>query len=284
MQNSLSLIVSDVEKNEYYSFLLKHGKERVSKNIYVEWDIQGDDWTAVMYKSNKLVLQGNTSILSALNINNSQDFDAHIGSDEVGKGDYFGPLVVCACYLSSQDHELVKSLGVVDSKKMSDGKMMEVGEKMAKVLKHSVRIISPEEYNEKSKSIGNVAIVLAKAHSEAISNLLPSVSDCKYIVIDQFSASKNRLLNEMREITKDYEVRQFHKGESDPAVAAASVLARYFFLLEMKRMDEKYNIHFPKGASDVITFGRNFLSSFGMDELRKVAKTSFRTTDSILGR
>lgn len=284
MQNSLSLVVTNDEKKHYYEFLLKHGKERVSKNMYVEWDIQGSDWTAIMYKSNKFVVQGNSSILDALSINKVEDFESHIGSDEVGKGDYFGPLVVCACYLSTKDYELIKSLGVIDSKKMSDSKMLEIGEKMVKVLKYSVRILSPEEYNEKHKSIGNVAIVLAKAHSEAISNLLPEVSDCKYIVIDQFSASKNRLLNEMRDITKKYEVRQFHGGESDSAVAAASVLARYFFLLEMKKMDEKYNVHFPKGSSNVIDFGKDFFKSFGMDELQKVAKISFKTTDSVLGR
>ena len=104
---------------------------------------------------------------------------------------------------------------------------------------------------------------------------------CESVVIDQFASSKSRILNEVGQLGIKLNVNQFHKGESDIAVAAASIIARGIFLEEFKKMNEEYGFSFPKGASDVINSGIEFVQKYGREELRKVAKVSFRTSQKI---
>ena len=106
--------------------------------------------------------------------------------------------------------------------------------------------------------------------------------DCKHVVIDQFSSRKSRVLDELGPLGKGIELEQFHKGESDIAVAAASVLARGIFLEEMEKMRNTYYFNFPKGASHVIPQAKEFVSKHGVSELEKVAKISFKTTKSVM--
>jgi ribonuclease HIII len=147
-------------------------------------------------------------------------------------------------------------------------------------------IVMPSEYNDLVNEDGNVSIVLAKQHSKCIEKALKDLQSkdipCEGVVIDQFSSSKNRVSDELGELGKSVVVTQFHKGESDIAVAAASIIARGIFIEEFERMNQKYDFDFPKGASNVIDSGLSFIQKHGKEELRNVAKVGFKTTQRIL--
>ncbi len=284
MQKTHSLVLKSDQFDKAFDFLKQYGEEFKNGNQYVKWHIKGNKFSSIMYTSGKLVLQISDvniekKILGFFN-SDEEDFKSHIGSDEVGKGDYFGPLVVCCCYVKEENLEEIKSLGIMDSKKISDENILKIAKELKNIVDYEVKTIQPIEYNELISKFENVAIVLAKAHIEVIEKLVKKLKGKKIhsIVIDQFSKSKRRLLDEY---TLDIPLKQFHGGESDIAVACGSVLARYFFLQEFDKMNEKYCLRFPKGATHVISFGKSFVKRFGFDELNCVAKISFRTTKRI---
>ncbi len=283
MQKTLTFTLNDSQVDEFYKYFQSLGTLTSNTNSYVQWSFKGSNWTAVMYTSGKLVVQ-TPDVDFADEINGrvvSQDvFKPHIGSDEVGKGDYFGPLVVCACYINENSLKKVKDYGIMDSKNLTDEKMMDIGEKLIEDLEYEVKIIDPRKYAKLNEEFKNVSIILSKAHVEAISKLFERVGDdVEFVVVDQFSKSQRRLNDEY---SLSVPLKQFHHAESDVAVAAASIIARYFFLLEFQKMKETYNVKFPLGATHVIKFGKSFYKKHGMEGLRDVAKVSFRTTEKIV--
>jgi ribonuclease HIII len=246
---------------------------------------------AILYTSGKIVFQGNedfTQIIGAIQSDHqeTENFIPHIGVDEVGKGDYFGPMVVVSCFVDETFLKKLEHIGIGDSKKFSDKKIMDMYDRIKDYPYYYASVIYPEEYAELVEEHKNVSIVLAKQHSmvieRALKDLHESCMACTLAVIDQFSNSKNRILDELGPLGKKIDVVQFHKGESDIAVAAASVIARGIFLEEWAKMSQKYGFHFPKGASNVIDDARVFVDEFGYDELKKVAKVSFKTTEKVL--
>ena len=172
-----------------------------------------------------------------------------------------------------------------DSKKFSDKKIIEMYEQLKDYEYYYVSIVMPVEYSDLQKETGNVAILLARQHSKVIEMGLGDLKskniECNTVVIDQFSNSKSRILNELGKMGQGADIDQHHKGESDIAVAAASVLARGVFLKEMEKMSKAYGFDFPKGATHVIGKGNEFVKKYGMSELKNVAKISFKTTKAI---
>ncbi len=258
------------------------------KSQYEIFRFKKNGTSIIYYSSGKLLLQGKNAQEYHDKIfgQKIERFEATIGSDEVGKGDYFGPMVVVSCYADSDTQKYLKDLGVTDSKKLSDVKIIELAEKITKKVDHEVEIIQPSQFNELIRQYKNIAIVLAKAHSKALNKLFNKVREqdlpLERVVVDQFSKSKNRLLNELGD-SIDMKIDQMHHAESNNiVVASASILARWIFLDEWERMQDKYNFVFPKGASDVIGQGKVFVDEFGSNELEKVAKVFFKTTKSIL--
>jgi ribonuclease HIII len=246
---------------------------------------------ATLYSSGKLVLQGKENFTQTIShIKETKDksnlVQSHVGVDEVGKGDYFGPLVVVACYVDKEFAEKISCLGFDDSKHFSDHKIKNLYENVKDYQFYYPSVVKPAEYNDLVNEDGNVAIVLAKQHSKCIEMALKDLRDkgrdCESVVIDQFSPSKNRILNELGELGKQIKITQFHKGESDVAVAAASIIARGIFLEEFEKMSKEYDFDFPKGASDVIDSGLEFIKKHSREELRNVAKVGFKTTQRIL--
>jgi ribonuclease HIII len=247
---------------------------------------------ATMYFSGKLVLQGRedfTKVISMLKkekVDTSQEFLPHFGVDEVGKGDYFGPLVVVGCFVNGEFFKKVKLLGFADSKKFSDEKIENLYSMVKDYPYYYSSIVYPNEYNRLTKIYRNASLLLAKQHSKVIEEGLRDLESkkisCNYVVIDQFSSSKSRVTNELGQLGKKCKFVQFHKGESDIAVACASIIARGIFVQEWKKMNMKYNFHFPKGASNVIDNAKLFVSVHGEKELDSVAKTSFKTTKQVL--
>lgn len=290
-QNTLSIQLSIDEAKRVKDVLLSFGWQDADiNNEYIALRMKNDKGSVVtLYTSRKIVFQGKedfTDIVQAIQGDSNVDFVSHIGVDEVGKGDYFGPLVVVSCFVDEEFYKKVKALGVGDSKKFSDSRILKMYEEMKKYPYYYPSIVSPEEYNKLIKDTGNVAILLAKQHSKVIEMALEDLKEknieCKKVIIDQFSSRQNRVRDELGTLGKGVEFEQYHKGESDIAVATASILARGIFLEEMEKMSDSYYFSFPKGASNVIPSAKEFLAKHGMDELSKVAKVSFKTTQSIL--
>ena len=295
-QNTLSIQLSVEECKMVNSILSENGwKEAPIDNEYISLRMKNERGSVItLYTSRKIVFQGHedfANLVKRINLEGDvqigeDKFFPHIGVDEVGKGDYFGPLVVVACFVDKDFVKVTKSLGVGDSKKFSDSRIMKMYSEMRNYPYYYSSVVYPAEYAELINETKNVGILLARQHSKVIEMALQDLKDkgvsCMNVFIDQFSSSKDRVINELGELGRKIPLEQHHKGESDIAVACASVLARGIFLEEMEKMSSKYDFDFPKGASNVINKAKEFVSKYGEEELINVAKISFKTTRSVL--
>ena len=213
-------------------------------------------------------------------IRNPEMFSPHLGIDESGKGDFFGPLVIAGVFTDRDSARALLQLGVKDSKQISsDKKALEIAKEIKKVVgpKASVINIGPEKYNVLYDKFKNLNRLLAWGHATVIENLLEVVPDCPVAISDQF-ANPQVLLGSLKERGKKIELRQRTKAESDVAVAAASILARAGFLERLKSLGETVHHELPKGASSQVkAMGERIFREQGVDALRKIAKAHFRT-------
>ena len=205
-----------------------------------------------------------------------------IGSDEVGTGDFFGPVCVVAAYCDPKTLELIAKYGIQDSKKMNDETILKIGPMLAKKCHYSSLSLDNLKYNEVHEDGLNMNAIKAKMHNRALLNLkkkYPNASAC----IDQFAEPKLYFsyLKGEEEVLKDLDFSV--KGESVfPVVALASVIARYRFLTKMEEMGKEYGLTFPLGSGkDVDEFALKFAKKYGLDELRKVAKTNFKNFERL---
>jgi len=204
-----------------------------------------------------------------------------IGSDEAGKGDYFGPLVVAGVLVDNTIVESLEQLGVKDSKRLSDKSIKELATRINRQCLCSVVTVGPERYNELYNEIGNLNRLLAWGHSRTIENIL-NREKCDYALADQFG-DKKFITDALMEKGKRIEVKQEIRAESDMGVAAASILARAEFIRRLAMLSAKYEMDFPKGASPaVIQAGKEFVKKYGGERLNEVAKIHFKTTKSVL--
>ena len=209
-----------------------------------------------------------------------------IGTDEAGKGDYFGPLVGAGVYVDEEKAKKLASIGVRDSKTLSDKQNIELAIKIKNLCKYyySVIEISPLTYNnlykEFTRENKNLNHLLAWSHVKAIEELLQKV-DCSTAVIDQFSDEKF-ILDKLQERGKRINIIQMHRAEENIAVAAASILARARFLDKLDELSNIYKIKFPKGSSGVIEIANEFVSKYGKKRLNEVAKLHFNFTNSVI--
>lgn len=209
----------------------------------------------------------------------------HMGIDESGKGDFFGPLVVAAAYVDPPLAPKLRALHVRDSKLISsDDRVMDLGRDLRKVLGRRFAIvkIGPRAYNRLYARMRNVNALLAWAHARAIENLLEVVPQCPRAVADQFGHPRlieKSLMKKGRRI----ELVQRHRAESDIAVAAASIIAREAFLRSLKDMVQQHETPMPKGASAAVReAATELVRRKGPAILLETAKCHFKTTDEAL--
>jgi len=209
-----------------------------------------------------------------------------IGTDESGKGDYFGPLVSAGVYVDEQTAKDLFACGVKDSKNLSDNANLRLAQEIAKICKGRFVIIeiSPERYNllyeQFKKEKKNLNTLLAWGHAKAIEEILSKV-DCEVAIADQF-ADERFILGKLQEKGKKLRLIQMHKAEQNIAVAAASILARARFLKKLSKLSNEYKIDLSKGASQtVIENAKKIVDMHGKDSLRKVAKLHFKTTNEV---
>lgn len=200
--------------------------------------------------------------------------DGHIGVDESGKGDYFGPLVVAACFVGPE--HMAELDGVKDSKKLTDKQSLAIAAKIRATCPHSIIAIGPAKYNELYAKFANLNKLLAWGHARAIENVL-ELRPCSLVISDQFAdpaGLKRQLFAKGKEVTLESRVR----AEADIAVAAASILARAEFLRRLERLGDDFGIELPKGAGNVIPTAKRFVEKYGREKLGEVAKLHFKTT------
>ena len=213
----------------------------------------------------------------------------HIGTDESGKGDYFGPLVVAGVWVDEKTAEELEALGARDSKLLSDKRCKELAAKIREICQGKFEEIElvPERYNDLydqfAKERKNLNHLLAWGHARAIESLAEKLP-CDCAIADQFGDEKY-ILSKLMAKGKKLELIQTPKGERYVAVAAASILARDRFLSRMEKFNLKYGLLLPKGASDlVVSVARSIVGKTGPQELRNVAKLHHRTTQRVIER
>lgn len=255
---------------------------KTSNNEYIDTFIQNEHITISIYTSKKVVFQGDDAFFYA-SAYIDQKHTRQAGSDEVGTGDYFGPVVVASSIVEIDDYDFIKENNITDSKAMDDTKILEIGQKVIDRFKHSLLILEPYKYNEVHKT-NNMNAIKAKMHNQAYLNLLNKgynlPNEC---VIDQFC--EKYLYFEYLENEKNvYKNLIFEtKAESKyPSVAVSSVIARYTFLKYKEEMNKKYELYFPNGAGDQVDqMANEFVKKFGYEKLNNVAKIHFKNTENI---
>lgn len=286
-------------------FLARRGY-KFERRPYQEFLARGHDTVINLYSSGKVVIGGSSPeeerrILDFLGVGATQsgpgkptgrltgvtrEFSGtRIGSDEVGKGDYFGPLIACAVLATEYQAVRLKSAGVRDSKRLIASSIVET----ARTIREDVLergqwrpvIVPPFRYNALMVEMGNLNRLLAWAHARAIEDVLNFREPCSLAIADQFGDPRyieHALMAKGRKI----ELVQTPHGERDVVVAAASILARAEFLDQMERMNKEYNVSFPLGASNVEDFARAFVRDRGPSVLLETAKVHFATTDRVV--
>jgi ribonuclease HIII len=205
----------------------------------------------------------------------------HIGTDESGKGDYFGPLVIAGVFALDEQEPVLRELGVRDSKTFSDNRAREMAEIIKQGYKHSVVTIGPERYNELYANLRNLNRILAWGHSRVIENILGEVN-CRLAITDQFG-DRLYVLNALMKKGKHIELIQKTKAEEDMAVAAASILARAEFLKRLYFLSQDVGLDLPKGSSPLAEeAGVKLVKQHGLEILNKVAKKHFKLTERII--
>jgi len=206
-----------------------------------------------------------------------------IGSDEVGTGDYFGPIVVTSAYVKKENIPFLEELGVKDSKKLTDEKILEIVPKLIKVIPYSSVVLSNKEYNEKYSEDINMNKLKAILHNKVLGNMVKNGYEYDYIVVDEF-AQKYVYFNYLKssnDVVRN--ITFLTKGEDKClSVACASLISRYIFIKEFAKISENVGMLLPKGASTLVDEkGVEIVKKYGFDKLKEIAKLNFKNTTKI---
>lgn len=208
-----------------------------------------------------------------------------IGTDEVGTGDYFGPIVVCATYTTKETANKLRQLGVKDSKLLTDSQIIALSMEITKIIPYSIIILDPYKFNSLSPKHDNLNFVKAYLHNKAINSILKKLEDVKYdaILIDEFTPKDKYLdyLKNSQNVISN--VTTIPHGENASlGIAAASILARVAFIRELRRLSHEYDIELLKGAGrEVDRTAISFVKSYGFEGLKRVAKLKFANTERV---
>jgi ribonuclease HIII len=301
--NTYSCKITALESEALKELLTERGWE-FSTAPYAFYKAVGNQVNVVSYESGKLVVQGKGTeefvlftlepeILHTFNYAEAQnaalpdpaEVTIHGGIDESGKGDFFGPLVIAGVCVNEELAAALRGIGVCDYKLVtSSKKIFAMAEEIRKASagRFNIVLLRPETYNRLYNNIGNLNRLLAWGHARTIENLLDQVPDCPRMLSDKFgdeSLIRRALMEKGRKIVLDQMVR----AESDVAVAAASILAREYFLRQMDKLSETLGVELPRGGGpQVKVVGRQLLEKHGPGVFESCAKLHFKTYKELL--
>jgi len=259
---------------------------------HARFSVKGPGFIATLYRSGKLVVQGSEvklfaeRYLDGLAVTAGRAADSPIqvgertlvGSDEVGKGDYFGPLVVVAVRADPRERAELARSGVADSKTLSDERMRILAPALEQRYAFTSEVLAPEEYNRVLPGYRSLNPLLAELHARCIRRLAPAGA---LVLVDKF-ADEQLLAGFLDGL--DVELHQKTRAEREPVVAAASVIARNLFLEELKKLSEEFAVELHKGAGEPTDRAANeFVRLHGREKLARVAKLHFKNTQRIRG-
>ncbi|MDF7800513.1 ribonuclease HIII [Pontiellaceae bacterium B1224] len=298
--NSFAFKLNQQQQDETFKLLSTHNYIP-QKVPHTRIAVSIPDCRINLYNSGKLLIQGKaaeewitftleTEILKEVQLgyeelDDPEAYKPHMGIDESGKGDFFGPLVIASAYVNEELVEKLRDMGVRDSKKISsDNVALNMARDVRKLLGNRCAMVTigPRSYNRMYLKIKNVNKMLAWGHARAIENLLEKVPDCPRALSDKFGPT-HQIERALMDKGKKIKLDQRTKAESDPAVAAASILARAGFLYALKEMGKTYNFEVPKGASEKVRREAEKLVAYkGPGILLETSKCHFQTTDKVL--
>jgi len=262
---------------------------------YARWSAAGPGLSATFYDSGKFVAQGKHADDFAITYLDEADdvfeqknlapedrvTEPIIGTDESGKGDYFGPLVVAAFLVTPDDVPVLSTLGVRDSKTVGDAEAIEMAKQLHDAYEKRIAVVSipVPRYNELHREFGgNLNRLLAWGHATAVADVLAK-TPCGRVISDKFG-NERLIADALKKKGIDVRLEQRPRAESHPAVAAASILARARFLVDLRRLGEQVGEKLHKGAgAPVEAIARHLWAKGGLELLGRVAKLHFRTTE-----
>jgi ribonuclease HIII len=262
----------------YPSFLTRYQDSPIRSHIRLSGCV------ITLYHSGSVVFQGNEADVfyeqwSSLT---TTSYQPHIGSDEVGTGDFFGPMVVCAAFVNAEHEAYLKNLGVGDSKGLDDAMIERIAVMMIPLIPHRQVVLMPEYYNKLYRKHPNLNVLKALLHNRALVELTAQIPGVP-IIMDQFvhEAKYYEYLAMQKTVQRNI---QFHTQAESKfiAVAAASVLARYYFLQSWRVMEQSAGIRLPKGAgADVERVAKQFLPTIEKHAWEHYVKLHFKTLEKI---
>ncbi len=303
----ISYEVSNNLKEEMGDFYFDYRKSKTPP--YAKWCANNGKCVITLYESGKIVFQGQEAkeeakiwIERELNLNNrdiikelkeieqkkkdKEEKDLRfinkstIGSDEVGTGDYFGPIVVTAAYVSKENINYVNNLGVKDSKKITDSKILKIAPELIKNIPHCTYILNNESYNKLNTNLNKTKAIL---HNKVLVEMVKKTNNYDYVVVDQFCYPKSYYYY-IKEAKEKFTHITFTTKAEDKclSVAVSSIISRYIFIKEMEKIENKYNIFLQKGANDTVANQAAIIAKkYSYNELNKIAKLNYKTTEKV---
>ena len=305
---TITLKVSDNTKEKMKEYF--EDKKRIKTPPYAVFQADEADTVVTLYESGKAVFQGISADIDAnmwsemekhLNpekkldmkeagknqkeiIKNTKIYNATtIGSDETGTGDYFGPIVVTAAYVTKNDIDFLEKLGVRDSKKMTDEHILKIVPLIQKRIPYSSMILNNKDYNKYHSENMNMNKIKAILHNKVLLDLVKKHPNYEYIVVDQFAQSYSyyRYLKDAKEIQRNITFVT-HAEDQCLSVACGAIISRYILIKEFEKLSKKFNINIPKGAGEKVDeTGAQIVKKHGENILDEIAKTSFKNTEKI---
>lgn len=293
-------IIADNNIQKMVSYYKNYLEETNDSRIL--YSFKSPDFKITIYNTKKVLFQGKKNFeeyekwakvfgLDLVNQIQEKEYTTEyykqriIGSDEVGTGDFFGPVVVCSAYLEYKDLSLVDELHIRDSKTINDKQIREIGEILINKVSYHVLVLHPEKYNNLVYEGYNLNKIKAYLHNHAIKKMVEKHPNYQNVILDQFCSVDNYFSYLKEE--KAFKNIKFHtKAESvHPAVAIASIIARYKFLLEMDNLSEKIGITLPKGAGPgVDAVGKVIHMKYGEEIFDRIAKKNFKNYQKIMNQ
>ncbi len=301
-----TLKVGDQTKKEMSDFYKDFKREKTPQYALFQADV--GDTVVTLYESGKVVFQGKDADVD-YNLWLQRNSKLHpeikqkekekekkedktptrrydgdtVGSDEVGTGDFFGPIVVSSAYVKKDDVEFLEDLGVKDSKKLTDDIILDIAPKIMKQIAYETIVLSNEEYNKNYSKDVNMNKIKAILHNKVLILISKKVDKCEFVVVDQFTTPKSYFfyLKDSKNVFRN--ITFLTKAESfSLSVACASIISRYFFIKKMDELSAKYKTSIPYGAGEKADIAASLIvKEYGFEELKKTIKMNFKNIEKV---
>ena len=280
--STITLKLNETQQKKLYGAF---SETKTDPPAYAKWQIRPENCVITCYLSGKTVFQGKDAEIYASPFQSEQFSDIILpqaGSDEVGTGDYFGPVCVAAVILHEADLPKIRRLGIGDSKQISDAKIRAIAPEIERLFTHTRLVVMPFKYNQVHNQ-ENMNAIKAKLHNQAYLNLRAKEDLPGFCMVDQF-AEKGLYYHYLRNEKKVVRSLCFETKAEDkyPSVGAASILARFAFLSALDQMEDYYGMPFARGSgAKALECAKAFVRKYGKERLSEVAKLHFALTKEL---